>query len=159
MRRLVLVAVVAALCAGCASGGLGGSARESSTDAAHATALYRLGRLHADPSSGMLDHAAALGAFERLLAAYPGSAWEPEARAWRTTLLEMEARETEAARLRREVARLEADLKTRTAQSARLTGETAKLREEAARLRDETAKLKADLERLKRIDLNFERRR
>ena len=187
MTRLALVAVVAALCAGCASGGLGLGApdrrlargdelvrggrpgeardlyeqvaRESSTNAAQATALYRLGRLYADPSSGVLDHAAALDAFERLLAAYPESAWESEARAWRTTLLEMEARDAEATRLRHEVARLEADLKTRAAQTARLSGETTKLREEAARLRDETARLKADLERLKRIDLKFERRR
>jgi hypothetical protein len=187
MKRLALVAVVAALSAGCASGArIGGAtdgrlaradalardartdeardlyeqiAREPATGAAPATALYRLGRLHADPSSGLLDHAAALDAFERLVADHPASPWAPEARAWRTALLEIRAREAEAARLRREVARLEADLKAQAAQAARLTGETGKLRAEASRLREEAAKLRADLERLKRIDLKFERRR
>jgi tetratricopeptide (TPR) repeat protein len=118
---------------------------EASRDAVHARALYRLALLYVDPSSGLQDHRAAQLAFERLLAEYPNSEWETDARAWRATLVEISVRRADAVRLRSEITRLRGDVLAREA--------------EAARLKDESAKLKADLQRLKRIDLDLERRR
>lgn len=140
--------------------------RKPSRDAVHAAALYELARLYVDPSGGFLDYQAAQDAFERLLADYPEGRWHAEARAWRATLLEVRALETDAARRIDEVVRLKAELWSREVDVARLKDGTAKLkveaarlRDEAARLRDETAKLKADLQRLKQIDLRLERAR
>ena len=107
-------------------------------DALHARALYNLARLYVDPSSGLRDYRAAKLAFERLLTAYPRGEWESDARAWQAALVELVAREAELA-----------------ARQAELTMREA----ETLRLRSEAAKLGADLQRLKRIELNLERRR
>lgn len=139
---------------------------EPSKDAVHAIALYKLARLYTDPASGLLDYRAAQVTFERLLAEYPPGAWEADARAWRATLQEVQAREAEAAQLKREATKLKADLEAQDAEAARLRSEATKLKAdlqardaETARLKDEAAKLKASLQRLKRIDMNFERKR
>jgi hypothetical protein len=84
-----------------------------------------------DPASGLRDYRAARHAFARLLTDYPHGEWESEARTWQAALTELEARE--------------AELVTREA--------------EATRLKTEAVKLGADLQRLKRIDMNLERRR
>ena len=107
-------------------------------DALHARALYNLARLYVDPSSGLRDYRAAKLAFERLLTGYPRGEWESDARAWQAALVELVAREAELA-----------------ARQAELTMREA----ETLRLRSEAAKLGADLQRLKRIELNLERRR
>ncbi len=106
--------------------------------AVHAQALYNLARLHVDPSSGLRDYRAAKLVFERLLTEYPKGEWAADARAWHAALAELVAREAEL------VVR-EAELVVRETESTRL--------------RNEAAKLGADLQRLKRIDLNLERRR
>ena len=100
-------------------------------DAEHARALYSLARLYADPASGLRDYRAARLAFRRLLTEYPNGGWEADARAWNVVLGELAARDSEIGKREAEV----------------------------ARLRNETLKLSADLERLKRIDLNLDRRR
>ena len=158
MRRLVVVLTLGALCTGCGTvdwfrdkretrseaaqlvgradelvrEGQPSSARdlyarivaEAPGNAVHARALHSLARLYVDPASGLRDYRAAQLAFGRLLAEYPKSEWESEARAWQATLIELAAREAEA-----------------------------------TRLKSEAAKLGADLQRLKRIDMNLERRR
>lgn len=91
--------------------------REHRGDPAGASALYGLGRLQADPGNGLRNYRAAHRALSRLLADYPDSRWDAEARAWRAMLGELIARE------------------------------------------DETARLKAQIERLRRTDLDLERRR
>ena len=111
---------------------------EPARDAAHARALYNLARLYADPSSGLRDYRAAHLAFERLLTEYPKGEWEADARAWNTALGELAAREVE----------LEAR-----------DGELGVRAAEVARLKSEAARLGSDLQRLKRIDLNLERKR
>jgi hypothetical protein len=116
-----------------------------SRDAARARTQYQLALLQVDPSSGSHDYRAAQLAFERFLAEYPNSEWEQDARAWRALLGELFARQADAARLRSEARRLKTDLQGREV--------------EAARLKEETAKLKADLQRLKQIDLDFDRKR
>jgi hypothetical protein len=165
MRRLVVALTLGALCTGCGAvdwfrdkgetrsesaqlvgradelvrEGQQGAARdlyarivaEAPRDAVHARALHGLARLYVDPASGFRDYRAAQLAIGRLLTEYPKSEWESEARAWQAALAELEARE--------------AELVTREA--------------EAARLKTEAAKLGADLQRLKRIDMNLERRR
>ena len=172
VRRAVLIALVATLSAGCATAerpsakhedrpapastltraddlllhGQPVAARdlyvqlvaEPIRDAAHARALYHLARLYADPSGGLRDYRAAHLAFERLLKEYPKGEWDADARAWHAVLGELAAREVE----------LEAR-----------DGELGMREAEVARLKNETAKLGADLKRLKRIDLNVERRR
>jgi hypothetical protein len=172
VRRLVLVLTLGAFCAGCAAidwfhakpegratpvqlvaradelvrQGQPGPARDlyaqvaamPERDGVHARALYNLARLYVDPSSGLRDYRAAKLAFERLLTAYPRGEWESDARAWQVALAELAAREAELA-----------------ARQAELTMREA----ETLRLRNEAAKLGADLQRLKRIDLNLERRR
>ena len=172
MKRLVLVLTLGALCAGCAAvdwfrakpeersepaqlvaradelgrQGKPGPARDLYAEVAampvrdpvHARALYDLARLYVDPSSGLRDYRAAKLAFARLLTEYPKGEWESDARAWQTALAELVAREAELA-----------------ARQAELTMREA----ETLRLRSEAAKLGADLQRLKRIDLNLERRR
>jgi len=124
-------------------------AQESTRDPVHARALHGLARLHVDPRSGLRDYRAAHAAFRRLLAEYPGSEWESEARAWDAVLTDLAARER--------------DLAARDADVTRLRGEAAKIAAdrdtELVRLRSEAAKMAADLQRLKRIDLNLERRR
>jgi hypothetical protein len=120
------------------------AAGEPGSDDVHAAALYNLARLHVDPSSGLRDYRTAQRTFERLLVEYPNSAWTIEARAWRATLSDMLMRQIEASRLRDEVSKLKSDLHARQA--------------ETTRFREEASKLKADLQRLKRIDLDLERR-
>jgi tetratricopeptide (TPR) repeat protein len=105
--------------------------REYPGDPAAAGALYGLGRLQTDPSGGLRNYRAALRTFSRLLADYPQSRWEPEARAWRAVIADLIAREEDAARSK----------------------------EDAGRLREETARLKTQIERLRRTDLDLERRR
>lgn len=120
------------------------AAVEPGGDELHAAALYRLARLHADPSSGVRDYRTAQRTFERLLADYPDSAWANDARAWRATLSDLLGRQDEAARLKDEVSKLKAAVHARQA--------------EMTRFRDEASKLKADLQRLKQIDLDLEKR-
>jgi outer membrane protein assembly factor BamD (BamD/ComL family) len=80
--------------------------REHPGDPAGASALYGLGRLHADPAGALRNYRAAQRAFSRLLADYPESRWEAEARAWRAVVGDLIAREEEAARLRTQIEQL-----------------------------------------------------
>ncbi|HMH75238.1 MAG TPA: tetratricopeptide repeat protein [Candidatus Udaeobacter sp.] len=105
--------------------------REHPGDPAGASALYGLGRLQMAPADGLRNYRAAHRAFSRLLADYPESRWEAEARAWRAVVSDLLAREEDAARLK----------------------------EDAARIREEAAQLKTQIERLRRTDLELERRR
>ena len=105
--------------------------REHPGTPAGASALYGLGRLHADPTGGLRNYRAAQRAFARLLAEYPESRWEADARTWQAVLGDLLAREAEAARLK----------------------------EDAARLKEETVRLKTRIEQLRRTDLDLERRR
>ena len=183
VSRLVLAVALVALCAGCstlrrvgvappppseaetltvraeqlARDGQSSAARdlfarvagESTRDAVHARALHGLARLQFDPRSGIRDYRAAHATFKRLLAEYPGGEWEAEARACDTVLTDLFAREREVVARDIEVARLRSEAaKTAADREAELT-----------RLRNEAAKMAADLQRLKRIDLNLERRR
>ena len=127
-------------------------AAEAPRDAVHARALHSLARLYVDPASGFRDYRAAQLAFGRLLTEYPKGEWESEARAWQATLAELVARKAEL------VAR-EAELVTREAELVTREAELVTREAEAARLKTEAAKLGADLQRLKRIDMNLERRR
>ncbi len=105
--------------------------REYPGDPAGAAALYGLGRLRTDPAGGLRSYRAAHRTFSRLLAEYPESRWEVEARAWRAVIGDLIAREEDAARFK----------------------------EDAWRLKEETARLKTQIERLRRTDLDLERRR
>jgi len=174
MRRLIVVLSLGALSAGCASSEWFGSpsharratspsptlaqpddqlregrplaarefyariASEPERDAAHARALYYLARLLTDPAAGPRDYRAAQRAFDRLLKEYPRGEWEADARAWNAVLTDLAAREVE----------LEAR-----------DGELGVREAELARLRVEAARLGYDLQRLRKIDLNLERRR
>jgi len=80
--------------------------QEYPRDPAAASALFGLGRLHADPGSRLHNYRAAHAAFSRLISDYPGSRWEPEARAWRAVLTDLLAREDESARLKMQIERL-----------------------------------------------------
>jgi Outer membrane lipoprotein len=119
--------------------------REYPRDPATASALYTLGHLQADPASGFRNYRAAHDAFSRLLTDFPTSRWEAEARAWRATLSDLLAREEEAVRLR-------ALLQSREEEASRLKVQLQSREEEAFGL-------KAQLQQLKRVDLEFERRR
>jgi tetratricopeptide (TPR) repeat protein len=112
--------------------------REHPGDPAGASALYGLGRLQMAPADGLRSYRAAHRAFSRLLADYPESRWEAEARAWRAVVTDLLAREEDAARLKEDAARL---------------------KEDAARIKEEAAQLKTQIERLRRTDLELERRR
>lgn len=105
--------------------------REYPGDPAGAAALYGLGRLQTDPADGLRNYRAAHKTFSRLLTEYPESRWEADARAWRTVIGDLIAREEE----------------------------TARFKEDAWRLKEETARLKTQIERLRRTDLDLERRR
>ena len=105
--------------------------REHPGDPAGASALYGLGRLQVAPADGLRNYRAAHRAFSRLLADYPESRWEAEARAWRAVVSDLLAREEDAARLK----------------------------EDAGRIKEEAAQLKTQIERLRRTDLELERRR
>ena len=113
-------------------------AAEPERDAAHARALYTLARLLTDPATGPRDYRAAQRAFDRLLKEYPKGEWEADARAWNAVLIDLAAREVE----------LEAR-----------DGELGVREAEVARLKGEAARLGSDLQRLRKIDLNVERRR
>ena len=80
--------------------------REHPGDPAGAAALFGLGRLQADPAGGLRNYRAAQRTFSRLLADYPESRWEAEARTWQAVLGDLLAREAEAARLKEEAVRL-----------------------------------------------------
>ena len=175
MRRLVLVLSLGVLSAGCGSFGWSGSpsdashpttpppltlahaddllgqgrplaardlyariAAEPERDARHASALYSLARLLTDPAVGPPDYREAQRAFDRLLKEYPKGEWEADARAWNAALSDLAAREVE-------LEARDGELRVREA--------------ELARLKVESARLGSDLQRLKKIDLNLERRR
>ena len=112
--------------------------REHPGDPAGASALYGLGRLQMAPADGLRNYRAAHRAFSRLLADYPESRWKAEARAWRAVVTDLLAREEDAARLKEDAARL---------------------KEDAVRIKEEAAQLKTQIERLRRTDLELERRR
>lgn len=80
--------------------------RDYPADPASAAALYRLGRLQVAPGSPLRSYRAAHAAFSRLLAEYPQSRWESEARAWRAVLGDLLAREEETARVKTQLERL-----------------------------------------------------
>lgn len=91
------------------------------------------------------DYAAAVRAWDELLARYPDDPAAPAALARRDTAAALLAAREEVARLRSELAAREA--------------EVGRLRQELARLGAEAERLRSDLEQLKRIDLRLERRR
>src|SRR5262245_42102842 len=113
-------------------------AAEPERDVEHGRALYSLARLLTDPTSGLRDYRAAQAAFDRLLKEYPRDTWEADALAWNAVLMDLAAREVE----------LEAR-----------EGELGVREAEVARLKVEAARLGGDLQRLRKIDLNLERRR
>lgn len=119
--------------------------REYPGDSASASALYSLGRLQADPTSGFRYYRAAHAAFSRLLTDFPKSRWEVDARAWRATLSDLLAREEEAARLK-------VQLRWREEEATRFKLQLQSREEEAIGL-------KAQLQQLRRVDLDLERRR
>ena len=80
--------------------------REHPGDPGGASALYGLGRLQADTAGGLRNYRAAQRAFSRLLADYPESRWEAEARTWQAVIGDLLAREVEVARLKEEAVRL-----------------------------------------------------
>lgn len=82
---------------------------ERDAQSERAEALYRLGLLQADPTSGLRDYRAARDTFTRLLSEYPRSRWDAEARAWQATLTDLLLREAEARRYSQRVQRLEED--------------------------------------------------
>ena len=133
--------------------------REYPGDPAAAPALYHLGRLQADPTSGFRNYRAAHATFSRLLTDFPKSRWEADARAWRATLGDLLAREEEARRLKPQV-------QWREEETARLKLQHRWHEEEAARLKlqlqlreEEASGLKAQIQHLRRVDLELERRR
>ncbi len=105
------------------------SGRERAGDPAEA--LYRLGLLQADPTSGIRDYRAARATFTRLLSEYPRSRWDAEARAWQATLTDLLVREDEA---RRALLRLQ-------------------------RSAEESKRTKTNLEWLRQIEIEQERRK
>jgi hypothetical protein len=80
--------------------------REYAGDPASADALHGLGRMQADPASGLRNYRAAHATFTRLLAEYPQSRWGAEARAWRAVLADLLAREDETVRLKSQIEHL-----------------------------------------------------
>jgi hypothetical protein len=113
-------------------------ASEPDRDAAHARALFNLARLYTDPASGFRDYRLAQLAFARLLKEYPSGEWSADARAWSAALDVLATREVE-------LEARDSELRAREAEVTRLKGEA--------------ARLGSDLQRLKKIDLNLERRR
>lgn len=100
-------------------------------DPAACQALYRLGVLQADPLNPLKDYRAARTTFTRLLAEYPRSPWDTDARAWQATLTELLLREDESRRIGQRLRKTEEDL----------------------------LRVRTGLERLKQTDLDSERRR
>lgn len=94
-------------------------------------ALYRLGILQADPMNPSKDYRAARATFTRLLADYPRSSWDTEARAWQATLTELLLREDDS---RRTALRLK-------------------------KAEDDLLRMRTGLDRLKQTDLEAERKR
>lgn len=94
-------------------------------------ALYRLGVLQADPVNPLKDYRAARATFTRLLAEYPRSPWDTDARAWQAALTELLLREDESRRIGQRLRKAEDDL----------------------------LRVRTGLERLKQTDLETERRR
>ena len=133
--------------------------REYPGDPAAAPALYNLGRIQVDPTSGFRNYRAAHATFSRLLTDFPNSRWEAEARAWRATLSDLQAREEEATRLKLQVQSREEET-TRLKQQLRWREEEAARIKSQLQLREEEASgLKAQIQQLRRVDLNLERRR
>jgi hypothetical protein len=80
--------------------------RDHPGDPAGAGALYGMARLQADPWGVLRSYTGAHRALSRLLAEYPGSGWETEARLWRAVIADLIAREEEATRLKSQIERL-----------------------------------------------------
>jgi len=80
--------------------------REYPGDPARASALYGLGQLQSDTATIFRAYRVSYATFGRLLAEYPRSTYEADARLWRATLSELLVREEEMARLRSQLQRL-----------------------------------------------------
>src|SRR5258705_204517 len=80
--------------------------REYPGDPAGAAALYGIGRLQTAPAAGLRNYRAAHRTFSRLLADYPDSHFEADARAWRTIITELLAREDDAVRVKEDAGRV-----------------------------------------------------
>jgi TolA-binding protein len=133
--------------------------REYPGDPAAGPALYNLGRLQVDPTSGFRNYRAAHATFSRLLTDFPNSRWEAEARAWQATLGDLQVREEDATRLKLQVQSREEET-TRLKQQLRWREEEAARIKSQLQLREEEASgLKAQIQQLRRVDLNLERRR
>lgn len=104
--------------------------QEFPQDPAAPQALYRLGVLQADPVNPLKDYRAARTTFSRLLAEYPQSPWDADARAWQATLTDLLLREDESRRMAQRLRKAE----------------------------DELLRTRKGLERLRQSDLESERR-
>lgn len=143
MTAFVLAVIIGVL-AGCASG----------SPRASATLLVRADRLVTER-----QYAAALGAYDEILAKFPKTQEAGRARASRDTLGDLLAARTHIARLTAVMKAQEADLARARQQLGAREGDLLQARQEIARLTAEAERLRTDLENLKRIDIDIERRR
>jgi hypothetical protein len=112
------------------------------------------------------DYSGALKMYDDIVLRFPEETAADRARAVRRALVALEAAEAETARLRREgdaregeLLRLRHDLAGRDGELQRLREELTLRQAELQRVAAEAERLRADLEKLKRIDLDLERRR
>jgi len=116
------------------------------------------------------EYARAVAAYDELLVRYPDDAAAPRARSSRDAVARLIAAREEVERLRQALSARERDLqqalsaRERDLQQAREAlavrdGEVQRNRQELQRVTAESERLRGDLERLKRIDLELERRR
>lgn len=94
--------------------------REHPAELACASALYRPGVLHADASSSLRDYRVARASFIRLLAEYPRSPWDADARAWQATVTDLLIQEEEARRAKQRLQQTEEDRKRSKMEQGRL---------------------------------------
>jgi len=124
---------------------LDASLRDRPADRPADRALLGLGRLYVSPDNANRDYRQAHQQFDRLAREYPESPVAGEARAWRDLLGAVLREREETIRAREE--------------TIRARQETDRLRRELQRARQEAEAIRQDLERLKRLELELERRR
>ena len=112
--------------------------RDRPADSPADRALLGLGRLYVSPNNTHRDYRQAYQHFERLAREYPESPVAGEAGAWRDVLGAVLREREETIRARQE---------------------TDRLRRELQRARQDAEAIRQDLERLKRLELELERRR
>ena len=122
-------------------------------------ANFHIGIVHAHPQNPRKDWQQAVGSFERVVTRYPESPLAEPAKAWISTLNEIDATKQEIERTKLEVEKSKQEVEKSRLAADRSRQEAEKSRVELERSRQEFEKIKQEIEKSKQVDIQIEKKR